>query len=125
MSAHRNWLRFDLLRRRYALPAEGVAAVERERPLLPVPGAPGGVLGVTERRGRVLTVLDCATLLDDAPTERRRVLVILRSPLAHVALSIAGELQLDELSEAEQIEGAVQRVDPLDLLARAARNEPS
>lgn len=113
MSARGGWLCFDLLRRRYALAAETVASVARAREILPVPRAPRGVLGLAERRGRVLTVLDVAQLLDDLETGEERVLVILQPPLGHLALQICGHVSLEPETDAEN----VRRIDPQALLA--------
>lgn len=57
------WVGFELGVQRYAVPIEGVREVLAHADIEPVPGAPMDVLGVTNLRGRIVTVLELSRRL--------------------------------------------------------------
>jgi len=63
---------------RYAIEAVRVLEVLKAGPLTPVPGTPAFVLGVANRRGRILPVLDLAPLLGrpDGAAEAGQVVTV-------------------------------------------------
>ena len=97
-------LLFRLERRAYALPLSSVEGLGEIGEVRRVPGAPRGVLGLTEWRGRLLSVLDLPRLLDDAPQEGRPCLVRLAAPLTHCALYVPSSVQLERVESADRDE---------------------
>ena len=63
-------------------------------PLAASLGAPDGVLGVHEWRGRLLTVLDVTHFLDEAPLPGPHSLLRLAPPFERTALLLPGPVQL-------------------------------
>lgn len=124
-------LLFRLERRAYALPLGCVDGLGDPGQIRRVPGAPTGVLGLTEWRGRLLSVLDLPRLLDDAPHEGRPCLVRLAAPLAHCALYVPSSVRLERVESGETDEARASAgaglehdgrtlfvIDPARLLAR-------
>ena len=58
-----DWVLFEVAERSFCLPVSGVAEVLRVGVVTPGPGAPAAVAGVFSLRGRVLPVVDLATVL--------------------------------------------------------------
>ena len=75
---------------RYALPLSAVSqVVVQPEGLVRVPRAPAPVLGVVNLRGRVVTVVDFALLLDlPRPTQPQRKLILLERGRRDLALSV-------------------------------------
>ena len=75
---------------RYALPLSAVSqVVVQPEGLVRVPRAPAPVLGVVNLRGRVVTVVDFALLLDlPRPTVPQRKLILLERGRRDLALSV-------------------------------------
>jgi len=78
----------------YAIALDAIADVAPAGPIRPVPLAPPSVLGLAERRGRAIAVIDLPSLLDDPPPEARGVahVVGLAGPLAGAALFVPAEV---------------------------------
>ena len=97
----------------YALPVADVLEVAELGEIAPVPGATNAVLGVRNLRGRVLPVVDLATVFGlprtDAP---ERVVVAERGG------STAG-LAVDSVAGVEQLPEASQEVDSPHLVGAA------
>ena len=72
----------------------GLAPVGRVRV---VPGAPSGVHGLVEWRGRLLTVLDFAALVSDGPGDGAPCLVRLAEPFGATALLVPATVHLERL----------------------------
>jgi hypothetical protein len=125
------WLALRLRRRCYALHVEDVSGVAETAVVRPVPLAPRGVLGLAEWRGRLLTVLDLAELMDDAATDAEPSLVRLATPLEHTALYVPGTLRLASASEPPSDEGVEIQgrlhvpIDPARLVAGLEKRIPS
>lgn len=102
-------LRFRIGTSSFELPldsVEEIAAVER---ICPVPLAPAAVRGVVTWRGRVVTLLDLATLLGDVtPSETGcdRLAMILMKPYEHLGLYLQGPLELAHEPQATAAIGA-------------------
>ncbi len=113
---------------RYALPLASVSDVARCGPLRPVPGAPVCVLGLAERHGRVVTVLDLARLVGEAPVAGDRCLLRLARPLDHLALAVPSAPRHVTLTAGAPREGVPDRapvlLDPERLLAKAESGMP-
>jgi chemotaxis signal transduction protein len=88
----------------YAVRLAGVAALVRDTPVTPLPGAPDVLLGVAALRGAVVPVYDFAALLGRAAPEPGRWLLTTAGPV-HVALSVQGVEGLLRVP-AEAISGA-------------------
>ena len=88
-------------RRAYALPLSCVDGLGELGEICRVPGAPLGVLGLTEWRGRLLSVLDLPRLLDDVAHEGRPCLVRLAAPLTHCALYVPSSVRLERVKSVE------------------------
>ncbi len=90
-------VRFRLRERTYGIAMSrisGLAPVGRVRA---VPGAPAGVHGLVEWRGRLLTVLDFAALVGDGPGEGKPCLVRLAEPYGATALLVPATVHLERL----------------------------
>jgi len=55
----------------YAIPLTAIADVSPAGPIHPVPLSPPAVLGLAERRGRAIAVIDLRSLLDEPEFEAR------------------------------------------------------
>ncbi len=87
-------LRFHLQQREYAIRLSAVAGVGDLEQLREIPGAPLGVLGLTEWHGRLLTVLDLPRLAEDSPRDALRCLIRLAAPHDGTALFVPARLRL-------------------------------
>jgi hypothetical protein len=127
-------LTFRLARERYALAVDAVAEVAPAGTVRPVPRAPATILGLAERRGRVLAVLDLPRLFDDGPSEDGPAHVVsLASPHDGTALWVPARLTTGEgapVPEPDRPKGTKGRVfvegEPhllLDLDALVGRGE--
>jgi hypothetical protein len=78
----------------YAIPLDAVSEVARAGPILPVPLAPPLILGLAERRGRAMAVIDLPSLLDDRQPDPPAVAHLMRlaGPLAGAALYVPAEV---------------------------------
>jgi len=78
----------------YAIPLEAIADVSPAGPVHPVPLSPPAVLGLAERRGRAIAVIDLRSLLDDPETEARGAGNVMRlaGPLEGAALFVPAEV---------------------------------
>ena len=77
-------LYFQLGGASYAIALETIADVAPAGPIHPVPLSPPAVLGLAERRGRAIAVIDLPSLLNDPPAE---------APGAAHVMRLAGPLQ--------------------------------
>lgn len=116
-------LLFTLGGREYALRLAQVDGLCEPGPVRPVHDAPAGVTGLTEWRGRLVTVLDLAALLGAEGAEERASIVRLAPPLEHSALHVPAVMRLgwieDEVAEAPRL------LDPLALVTRTAADTGS
>jgi purine-binding chemotaxis protein CheW len=85
-----NLVYFQLGGAAYAIALETIADVAPAGPIYPVPLAPPAVLGLAERRGRPIAVIDLASLLDDPPGEAHGAANVMRlaGPLAGAAFLV-------------------------------------
>ena len=83
-------LYFQLGETAYAIPFETIADVSPAGPIQHVPLSPPAVLGLAERRGRAIAVIDLPSLLSDAKTETRGAGNVMRlsGPLQGAALFV-------------------------------------
>ena len=74
----------------YAIAQETIADVAPAGPIHPVPLSPPAVLGLAERRGRAIAVIDLSALLGAPPAEARGAAQLMRlaGPLAGAALFV-------------------------------------
>ena len=90
-------LAFRLARERYAIAVEAVADVAAAGAVRSVPRAPRAVRGLTERRGRVLALVDVASVFEDCPVEGARPhLLSLAAPHDGTALWVPARLTAGE-----------------------------
>ena len=92
-------LLFTLGRERFGIALGAIRGVFEPEVLRTVPGAPDEVPGVAAWRGRVLTVVDLARLLDLAPIDGPCCLARLASPLDSTALMLPRRLRVVQLDE--------------------------
>ena len=78
----------------YAIALETIADVSPAGPIHPVPLSPPAVLGLAERRGRAIAVIDLPVLLDEPGTEARGAgnVIRLAGPLQGAALLVPAEV---------------------------------
>ena len=78
----------------YAIPLEAIADVSPAGPIHPVPLSPPAVLGLAERRGRAIAVIDLPSLLDGPETVAHGAGNVLRlaGPLQGAALFVPAEV---------------------------------
>jgi len=74
----------------YAIAQETIADVAPAGPIHPVPLSPPAILGLAERRGRAIAVIDLPSLLDGPPVQAGDVAHVMRltGPLAGAALFV-------------------------------------
>jgi chemotaxis signal transduction protein len=111
------FLELRLARRRWALRLADLAGVCEMPPLRALPRAPHPVLGLAQRHGRIVTVLDLPTLLRDAPGEGPESLLLLAAPRTHLGLRVRGDLRLTLPDAAGDGGGPLLPVDLPGLLA--------
>jgi len=90
-------LLFEFAGRAYGLKLGAVEGLGEPGSIRSVAGAPDAVLGLSDWKGRLLTVVDLAALLGEqppTPEEREPCLVRLASPLEHTALWIPVAVRL-------------------------------
>jgi len=99
---------FHLGKERYGLPTEAVRAVVRTGDITPLPRTPAHLLGLTNLRGEILSVLDIKPLLGIPPGGRPAYLVVCN--VEEHALALASD-SCPELAwpPAESLERAVTR----------------
>jgi len=90
-------LMFDISSRRYALRETSVAGLIECGHVRPVPGAPAAVVGLTDWRGHVMTLIDLHRVLDDTPERGPSCIVRLAAPLERAALRVHSTLRLVEM----------------------------
>lgn len=107
---HREFLHFTLGEHHYALPVGQVAEVVPRASLTPLPGAPGGVLGLLRLRGGVVPIVDLHArigLARSAPEIGQRI-VITRGdgqPVGFLVDRVEGLIR-DELTSSESANGS-------------------
>ena len=116
-------LRFELGGRAYGMPLDTICGVAHCSALHPVPGAPPVVLGLTEWRGSLLTVLNLPVMLEQPVEQGPACLILLAEPLEHTALFLPDRVELVETLEGPdpsgrlRVEGGfLEPVDPEALL---------
>jgi chemotaxis signal transduction protein len=74
----------------YAIALDSIADVAPAGPIHPVPLSPPAVLGLAERRGRAIAVIDLPALLNDSQDDPQGVAHLMRlaGPLAGAALFV-------------------------------------
>jgi chemotaxis signal transduction protein len=116
----RRTLGFELDGQRFALRLADVGGLANCGPIRAVPGSPPAVLGLTEWRGTLLTVLDLPRLLDVAGDGAEPCLVRLAPPLRGVALylpAVVRVLRADRDRRDDRDAGASRRtIDPIALV---------
>jgi len=94
----RTCLRFRIGSAGFGLPLDSVEEIASVEHICPVPLAPAAVKGVATWRGRVVTLLDLATLLGvEAPPGgggTDRLALILMKPYEHLGLYLEGPVEL-------------------------------
>ena len=87
-SADERMLLFRSGSTQYALQVSAIGGVTDWGEIRRVPGAPSSVLGLTERRGKLLMVLDLPRLLGRPIGERARCLVRMAPPFHQSAMAL-------------------------------------
>jgi hypothetical protein len=108
---------FDLGAGRYGLRLETISGVAELSSWRPVPGAPPGVLGLTEWRGRPLTVLDLPSLLEERHGKGAPSLIRLAAPFDHLALYVPAGLRVEEGPS----DDATELLEPRELVEAVGR----
>jgi purine-binding chemotaxis protein CheW len=96
----------------YAMPVDAVLEVAEIGNLTPLPGAPGGTLGLQNHHGAALPVFDLARLLGISGSARPALMVVVddgthRAGLALDEVCDVGELPADEASNHPLLAGTV------------------
>lgn len=102
---------FSLASGAYGLRLEAISGVAELTSWRPVPGAPPGVLGLTEWGGRPLTVLDLPGLIQEQPGRGDASLVRLAAPFDHLALYVPASLRVEEPSPGARLLEATELVN--------------
>lgn len=108
----RRWVVFFLGPAQYAVNVLRVQEVLRPAQIEPVPGAPGGVLGIINLRGNIVTVVSaryCLELAEQADDEDTRIIIINRDDdkLGIQVDSVADVIELDpaDINPAPRVDG--------------------
>lgn len=110
-------LTFELSRHRWGFRLSDLAGAAEMTALRPLPRVGPPVLGLAQRHGRVVTVLDLPTLLGDPPVEGAASLLFAAPPRAHLAFWLPGDLRLIVLDPAAAPDRPILRIDLARLLA--------
>ena len=105
-------LLFDIASRRYAVREGVVAGLVECGPVRPVPGAPAAVIGLTDWRGHVMTLIDLHRILGGAPEQGRPCIMRLAAPLERTAFRIHTSLRLVEMRVAPVEAAGAERAAP-------------
>lgn len=107
-------IRFRLGVEQFGIRVAEIGGVANCGPIREVPGAPSCVLGLTEWRGSLLTVLDLPRLLDREAPEDPACLIRLAPPMEQTAFFLPATVQLVEREpeRADAINGAPEEVTP-------------
>jgi purine-binding chemotaxis protein CheW len=84
---------------RYALPADNVLEVGRLADATAVPGAPAGVVGLTNIRGQVVPLLDLGALVGVETTRSADAMVLVDDGDRQACLAVDALLDVDALDE--------------------------
>ncbi|HET8745385.1 MAG TPA: chemotaxis protein CheW [Ramlibacter sp.] len=103
-------LRFGVGEQECLLALDCLREVQPLRDLLPLPSAPSALLGVMQWRGRLLPVLDLATLLPVAGRAETRHVLVLGRKVPTLALAVGAVHGLQALAP-QQVD---QRAEPLE-----------
>jgi purine-binding chemotaxis protein CheW len=113
---------FEVGDRRYGLPAADVRELVRAVAVVPLPGAPPGVEGVINLRGRVVPVLDVRARLGlpSRPVEPSDHLVVARAGQRLVALRVdrATDLVRFDAADVGEARGLVPGLESVGWVAR-------
>jgi len=95
------WVGFELGGQNYALPIASVSEVLTDVTVEPIPGAPPGIVGVTNLRGRIVTVVDLHERLsvDHEGEPEQRCVVVVELDNESVALCVDRITQLHGIRE--------------------------
>lgn len=92
---------FELGGDRWALPLSEVAEVGEPGSLRRIPGAAAPVVGLAECRGKLLTVIDLARLLEGQAPAGPPALILLTEPRERYALYLTATLRLGKAAAVE------------------------
>lgn len=106
------WLRFRLGGTPYAIPVSRVSGLGDLRGIRTVPGSPAEILGLSEWRGRLLTVIDLAAVLGVGRGNGPACLIRLAAPYLHTAFQISHSVRLDTAKQDAVV------LDPASLVVR-------
>jgi hypothetical protein len=118
------FLSFTAGSRRYAIALAHVTGLADCGPVRAVAGTPPEVLGLTEWRGRLLTVLDLTGLLGEDETQEPMCLIRLAGTMTRTAFRVPAPVTL---LTGEEVNGAVEQeannprytmVDPAELVSQ-------
>jgi chemotaxis signal transduction protein len=84
---------------RYALRVEDVLEVGAVHDPAPMPGAPSGVLGLQNRRGEILPLLDLASMVGIGTPSSGRAMVVVEHGGRRAAVSVDGLLDVVLLAD--------------------------
>jgi hypothetical protein len=97
-------LMFRLGGRCYAMTLDSITSLSPPGRIRPVQPPTTGVLGITEWRGRLLTVLDLSLLLDANDVAPPLSLIHLAAPFDQTSLYLAGPVRLEACEVAQDID---------------------
>lgn len=98
-------LHFTVSGRRFAVPVGEIAEIREIGAITTVPGAPAAIAGVAELRGRIVTLLDLATIFELDPVGTgTRLAIPYSEPRAHLALVVP--LSASDLKTGEAVDPA-------------------
>jgi chemotaxis signal transduction protein len=109
-------LEFTLARERFALPVDSVQEITEVSYLQRVPKAPAAIAGLLDVRGRVVTLVDLATVFglsaEEEASAEAPVAMILAPPDSHIGLLVRGRPKVTRLNlpASEAREGLIDRV---------------
>ncbi len=99
----------------YAIRLEHVSGLADCGPVRKVDGAPPAILGLSEWRGRVLTVLDLPGMLGEPAGPGPRCLIRLSGTMTHTALEVPAPVTFLNFEDS-QSESRFKMVDPSELV---------
>jgi chemotaxis signal transduction protein len=86
----------------FALPVSGVLSISELGEVAPVPGGPPELLGVRNLRGRVIPVIDLATMLGISDETDRKWIVVSELDGLHGGFAVTEIVDVGELGDATE-----------------------
>lgn len=99
---------FTLLGENWGIKFEEVQELIEQKEITPVPKTPPFILGITHKRGKIITVIDFALLIGKAPEKvKGSKIIVLKSDKLSIGLRVTSKISTEILPEELASNGVV------------------